>query len=110
MARAISWLAACADKALIAYGEAMYSDFADFGGHLDYQNTETATQPRSDAQNEHEDWDLPLRPTTAGLVGQEHGIRGAGVARVWIMFPIARSWSWISREWEGANHRGASEV
>jgi uncharacterized protein YjiS (DUF1127 family) len=100
MARAISWLAACVLEGLAAYGEGMYPGFADPGERLDYRNTETTTQPRSDAQSEHEDGGLLLRPTTGSPVGQEHGTRRAGVARVWIMSPVGRSWSWMRREWE----------
>lgn len=89
IARAISRLAAY-----------VLEGFADPGERLDYQNTETTAQPRIDAQNEHEDGGLLLRPTTSSPVGQEHGTRRAEVAWVWIMSPVARSWSWMRREWE----------
>jgi uncharacterized protein YjiS (DUF1127 family) len=40
-----------------------------------------------------------LRSVTGSPVGPEHGTRRGWVARVWIISPVTRCWSWASREW-----------
>jgi uncharacterized protein YjiS (DUF1127 family) len=107
IARAISRIGACVLEGFAAYGEAMYPNFADPDERVDYQNTEADAQPRSEAQNEHEDGGQLLPKTGSPLgsspLGQEYWHTQGGAPHQPSRldhFPVARLWSWMHQEWE----------